>query len=104
MAKKDFETLWDDVRVWLTDATRTAIKEAEDLTRHGRLKMDILRISRDIEKALADLGGRAYKHLSKQPDSPFTPDEDGKRLLHRIAKLETELASLRREYEEKEGK
>jgi hypothetical protein len=104
MAKRDIETLWDDVRVWLTDATRSAIKEAEDLTRHGRLKMDIIRISRNIEKDLADLGGRAYKHLSKQPDSPFAPDEDAKRLLLRIAKREAELAALQREYEEEKRK
>ncbi len=48
MAKKDIETIWDDVRVWLTDATKTALKEAEDLTRRGRLKMELMRVSRPI--------------------------------------------------------
>jgi len=104
MPKKNIEGVWEDVRLWLTDATKTALKEAEDLTRRGRLKMDIIRVSRDIEKGLADLGGRAYKQLSKDPAAPFTADEETHRLLGRIGKLEAEHAALQKEYEAEKRK
>jgi len=93
------KTLWDDVRVWLTDATKSAVKEAEDLTRRGRLRMELARLSRDIEKALAQLGARVYDRMSKTPDAALAADEDLKRLVHEIARLESELQARRREYE-----
>jgi len=99
MARKDIETLWDDVRVWLTDATRSAIKEAEDLSRRGRLKMDLLRLSRDIEKTMAKLGGKVYNRVSKSPDAPVVLDDELNRLVREIARLESELHVKQREYE-----
>jgi hypothetical protein len=99
MPKRDIESLWDDVRVWLGDATRTAVKEAEDLTRRGRLKLELLRLSRDIEKAMAKLGGKVYDRMKKSPDEPVVADEDIRRVTRDIARLETELHAKQREYE-----
>jgi len=99
MPKKNIEGVWDDVRLWLTDATKTALKEAEDLTRRGRLKMDLVRVSREIEKKMADLGAKVYARLTKNPDAPLVADEELKRLMREIAKLESELASNQQEYE-----
>jgi hypothetical protein len=99
MAKKNIEELWGDVRVWLTDATKTALKEAEDLTRHGRLKMDLMRTSREIEKKMADLGAKVYARFSRNPDVPVVADEELKRLMQEIARLEAELARNQQEYE-----
>jgi uncharacterized membrane protein len=104
MAKKNIEGLWDDVRLWLTDATKTALKEAEDLTRRGRLKMDLMRLSRELEKKMADLGVKVYGRLSRAPDAPLVADEELKRLMREIAKIEAEVASNQQEYEaEKKG-
>jgi hypothetical protein len=99
MPNKNIEGVWDDVRLWLTDATKTALKEAEDLTRRGRLKMDLLRVSREIEKKMADLGAKVYGRFSRTPDAPLVADEELLQLMREIAKLESELASSQREYE-----
>ncbi len=99
MAKKSAQTLWDDVRVWLTDATRTAIREAEDLTRRGRLKMDIMNLSRKIERKMAQLGGRVYDRASTEPDTPVTLDAEMKRLVQSIARLEEQRTAKQQEYE-----
>lgn len=104
MAKKNIEELWGDVRVWLTDATKTALKEAEDLTRHGRLKMDLMRTSREIEKKMADLGAKVYARFSRNPDVPVVADEELKRLMQEIARLEAELARNQQEYEAEKKK
>ena len=104
MARKNIEGLWDDVRVWLTDATKTAFKEAEDLTRRGRLKMDLVRLSRELEKKMADLGVKVYGRYSKTPDVPITVDDELRGLMRDIAKLESEVAASQQEYEaEKKG-
>ena len=99
MSKKDINSLWDDVRSWLTDATHAAIREAEDLSRRGRLKLDILNISRKVEKQMAKLGGMVYGRASADPDFPSTLGDDARSVLQEIARLETELNNRKREYE-----
>ncbi|UCG42042.1 MAG: hypothetical protein JSU73_09140 [candidate division WOR-3 bacterium] len=99
MNQKDINTLWDDVRGWLTDATRTAIREAEDLSRRGRLKLDILNLSRKVDRQMAKLGGMVYDRASADPDEPFSLDDDAKKVLQEIAGLEAELDKKKREYE-----
>ncbi len=98
MAKKNVETLWDDVRVWLTDATRTAIREAEDLTRRGRLKMDIMNLSHKIDRKMARLGGLVYDRWKESSD-PLERTAELSRLVQSIARLEQERADKREQYE-----
>lgn len=99
MAKKDFETLWEDVRVWLGDATRSALKEAEDLTRRGRLKVELFRLTRETEQALTRLGGLVYERLSRAPGEPIALDDELNRLYREVARLESELKAKKKEYE-----
>jgi len=99
MAKKNIEGIWADVRVWLTDATKTALKEAEDLTRHGRLKMDLVRLSRELEKKMADMGVKVYARYSKTPDAPIAVDDELRGLMRDIAKVEAEVAKNQQDYE-----
>lgn len=99
MAKKNIEGLWDDVRMWMTDATKNALKEAEDLTRRGRLKMDLVRLSRELEKKMADLGVKVYGRYSRNPDAPITVDDELRGLMQEIAKVEAEVARNQQEYE-----
>jgi hypothetical protein len=99
MAKKNIEGLWDDVRMWMTDATKTALKEAEDLTRRGRLKMDLVRLSHELEKKMAELGVRVYGRYSKTPDAPIAIDEELRSLMREIAKVEAMVAKNQQEYE-----
>jgi hypothetical protein len=99
MAKKNIEGIWDDVRVWLTDATKTALKEAEDLTRRGRLKMDLVRLSRELEKKMADLGVKVYGRYSRTPDAPITVDDELRGLMRDIAKIQADVEKSQQEYE-----
>ncbi len=99
MAKKNIEGLWDDVRMWMTDATKTALKEAEDLTRRGRLKMDLVRLSHELEKKMAELGVKVYGRYSKSPDAPIAVDEELRSLMREIAKVEAEVAKNQQDYE-----
>ncbi len=99
MAKKNIEGIWDDVRLWMTDATKNALKEAEDLTRRGRLKMDLVRLSRELEKKMADLGVKVYGRYSKTPDAPIAVDDELRALMRDIAKIQSDVEKSQQEYE-----
>lgn len=99
MAKKNIEGLWDDVRLWMTDATKTALKEAEDLTRRGRLKMELVRLGHELEKKMADLGVKVYGRCSKTPDMPIAVDEELRALMRDIARIQAEIEKSQQEYE-----
>jgi len=104
MVRKDADNLWDDVRSWLTDATRTAIREAEDLSRRGRLKMEIINLSRKIEKQFCKLGGLTYDRALAEPGSPVDLDGDMKRAVREVTKLQDERSELQRQYEKEKAK
>lgn len=95
------KSLWDDVKVWLSDATKVAIKEAEDLTRKGKLKMAMFTLSRKIEKKMAGLGGLVYHNLTKAENFDLTSDEKVKTYIKEIRKLELALKRKQKEWREK---
>jgi len=83
----------------MTDATKTALREAEDLTRRGRLKMDLVRLGRELEKKMADLGVKVYGRYSKTPDAPIAVDDELRTLMRDIAKIQAEVEKSQQEYE-----
>jgi hypothetical protein len=92
------KTLWDDVKTWVSDATKVAIKEAEDLTRKGKLKMEMLAISRRIEKKMAELGGLVYHTLSRAETSDLAQNEKVKNYFKEIRKMELEMKRKQKEW------
>ncbi|MDH5186991.1 MAG: hypothetical protein ACETVX_04265 [bacterium] len=94
------KTFWDDVKIWLGDATKTAIKEAEDLTRKGRLKMEMLALSRRIEKKMAELGGFVYHRLSRGEVAELANNDTVKDYLKVIRKLELEMKRKKKQWKE----
>lgn len=76
--------LWDDVKKSLQDIgniaaekgkvfSRAAADKAEELTRAGKIKLDVVQVNRDIERNFTELGGKVY-HL-KSEDALDTIDE-----------------------------
>ena len=72
-------TLWDDVKKslgdWFSKAadragelTREAADKAEEVTKLGKVKLDIFQVKRELEKKFSDLGGIVY-HLITQEDA-----------------------------------
>jgi len=115
--------LWNDVKNWLTDATKSAIKDAEDLTRKGKLKFEMLNLNRKLEKTFAELGGVVYHVLESGKSRPKGSGRPGRsepgrtrqdksqpdlsqhaeiRLLAgRIRRLEARLRATRRQWKKK---
>ncbi|MFO7676689.1 MAG: hypothetical protein R6X12_10285 [bacterium] len=103
MVDKKTESLWDDVREWLSDATRTAMREAEDLTRRGKLKLEMMNLSGRLERRLAEFGSRVYEDHKSRPGEPVSLDRHAT-LIADIARLEAERADKRAQYNEEKKK
>ena len=91
------KTLWDDVKDWLSDATKVAVKEAEDLTRKGKLKIEMLALSRKIEKKMAELGGFVYHNLSKAEGFDLGQNDKVKYYVKEIRRMESEMKRKQKE-------
>ncbi|MCK4335039.1 hypothetical protein KAX06_09710 [candidate division WOR-3 bacterium] len=83
--------LWKEVTTWLSEATRSAIKETEDLARRGRVKMELLGINTALSDKFAALGGVVYEIIKKPGRGSIKANAKVKKLVAEIAKLEAQL-------------
>jgi len=83
--------LWKEVTNWLSETTKSAIKETEDLARRGRVKMEILGINTALSDKFAALGGVVYEIIKKGGRSSIKANAKVKKLVAEIARLEAQL-------------
>ncbi len=83
--------LWKEVTTWLSEATRSAIKETEDLARRGRVKMELLGINTALSDKFAALGGVVYEIIKKPGRGSIKANAKVKKLVAEIARLEAQL-------------
>jgi hypothetical protein len=84
--------LWKEVTAWLAEATRSAIKETEDLARRGKMKFDVLGINTLLQEKFAALGGVIYSMVNKGINPPaIFKDSHVKRIITEIMELEITL-------------
>ncbi len=100
--------LWDDVRKSLQDLgniaaekgkifSKAAADKAEELTRTGKLKLDILQVNREIDHLFSQLGGKVYHLESESALDTIPEDEEIQQIFEKIKKLE----ARKKELEEK---
>ncbi|MEO0102124.1 MAG: hypothetical protein ABIK81_00270 [candidate division WOR-3 bacterium] len=90
-------SLWDKVKSWLEDTTEQALKEAEDLTKRGRVKMQILSLNRSIKEHFTELGGLIYQLLTNQ--ERIEENLKVKEIVEEIKQLEEALKKKEKEYQ-----
>jgi hypothetical protein len=88
--------LWKEVTTWLSEATKSAIKETEDLARRGRIKMEILGINTALNDKFTALGGVVYEIIRKGGRSSIKNNTKVKKLAIEIAELEARLARTKK--------
>lgn len=82
------KSLWLDVKKWLGATSQTVIKEAEFLTRKGKIKLELYELNRHLEKVFADLGGEVYHRAFVKKKRKFLSDKEIKDKVALIKKLE----------------
>lgn len=91
---------WNDIKNWVKDTTKIAMKEAEDLTAKGKLKMEIFSLTRQKERYLISLGKELYHEYKKRIE--YNLSTEIKTLLDKIDKVE-ELIKKKKEELKKQG-
>ncbi|MCK4559437.1 MAG: hypothetical protein KAV45_06605 [Calditrichia bacterium] len=71
-----------------------------EMTQIGRLKIEIIAVKRDIEKAFIELGGRVYHNLEEKHEDDILSDQRIKKLVKDIKALELKLKTLEEKIEQ----
>ena len=87
-------TSWTKIRKGLSDGFKNLSDKTGEMTKIGRLKIEIIALKRDIEKAFIELGGRVYHQFEEKTEENILSDLRIKKLLKDIKSFETRLKSL----------
>jgi hypothetical protein len=83
-------TTWSKLREGITEGIRNVSEKTGEMTKIGRLKIEIVALKRDIEKAFIELGGRVY-HKLENKETDIHSDLRIKKLIKDIKSFETKL-------------
>lgn len=96
--------LWEDMTKTLREGVDTLVEKTDELTKIGRIKVDLLNLKRRIEKNFTELGGRVYHLIAEEKDNKIASHPEVKAIIDRIKRLEGELNAREQELEHvKEG-
>lgn len=96
-------TLWDDIAKTIRDSVDTVVGKTEELTKIGKIKVDIINIKRNIEKQFAELGGTVY-HLIDENKTSIASNADVKAVVEKVKELEEQLDAKNAELEKVKAK
>lgn len=97
--KQELDGPLDMVRKGLSDA----IDMAEDLTRKGRIKLEIHTMKSEIKNQMAELGGRVHQLAVEEGSTDILGDDVVKGILNRISELEQKIRVKEEELRAEEG-
>jgi len=70
-------------------------EKAEEITKIGRVKLEIIAIKRDIEKTFVELGGRFYESFNSRSTDDMKDNEQVKELISKIKNSEERMSALK---------
>ncbi|MBD3348245.1 MAG: hypothetical protein GF400_03485 [Candidatus Eisenbacteria bacterium] len=91
--------LWDDVKNAIVDGYVYASDKAEEFTQISRAKVEILRLNRQIARAMSEIGGRAFELFEKDEQDRLPTDEDVMEAIDAIRKMRLDIKKWEREIE-----
>lgn len=92
-------TLFDDISKGIKEGITIVADKTDELTKIGRLKVEILGIKRNIEKKFTELGGRVYHAITVDKVANVGKEAEAKRLITEIRELEANLNDKNAEIE-----
>ncbi|MCK4754777.1 MAG: hypothetical protein KAS58_06055 [Calditrichia bacterium] len=94
------ETTWEKIKKGMSEGLQNLSEKTGEMTRIGRLKIEIIAVKRDIEKAFIELGGRVYHNLEEKHEDDILSDHRIKKLVKDIKSLELKLRTLEEKIEQ----
>ena len=87
-------TLFEDIRDGIRDGIELFVDKTEEYSKIGKIKVEMLSVKRNIEKAFSELGGRTYELLSGEKRKAVASDTEIKRLVDELKDLEQSLDAI----------
>ena len=86
---------WDNIKTWVKDTTKIALKEAEDLTYKGKIKMQIFSLTHEKERLIIRLGELVYSDYKK--NQVKTLNEKALEIIDKIQKTDEKIREKKEE-------
>ncbi|MFQ5823945.1 MAG: hypothetical protein ACE5JB_07815 [bacterium] len=83
--------LWDDITKTIKEGVDAVVEKTEELTKIGRIKVDILNIKRKIEKNFTELGGKVYHLIAEKNNTQIADEKAVMDIIEQIKNFEKEL-------------
>ena len=90
-------SFWESVRKNVQQGLHTVSEKTDELTKIGRMKIEIIAVKRDIEKCFVELGGRVYELLQSEKKISINKNTDIQKLAEKISGFEDKLRQLEEE-------
>ena len=87
-------TTWNKIQKSVSGTFQNLSEKTGDMTRIGRIKIEMIALKRDIERAFIELGGRVYHNLEERHENDMLSDQRIKQLVKEIKSLESKLRTL----------
>lgn len=92
-------SFWDDVKNAIVDGYVYAADKAEELTQIGRAKVEILRLNREIARAMSEIGGTTFELFDEGREDSIAGDERIRKAVEDIRIARRGIADHEREIE-----
>jgi len=96
--------LWEDIAKTIREGVGTVVEKTEELTKIGKIKVNILNIKRRIEKDFTELGGKVYHLIVEEKKTEIATDKAVQRIVERVKELENQLQNKNRDIEKVKSK
>ncbi len=83
--------LWDDIARTIRDGVDTVVEKTEELTKIGKIKIDIINIKRNVDKNFSELGGKVYHQIVEENKTKVTDQKDIQDIIESVKILQKEL-------------
>jgi predicted AlkP superfamily phosphohydrolase/phosphomutase len=93
-------TTWKKIKNGMSEGFQNLSEKTGEMTQIGRLKIEIIAVKRDIEKAFIELGGRVYHNLEEKHEDDILSDQRIKKLVKDVKALELKLRTLEEKIEQ----
>jgi hypothetical protein len=92
-------SLWEDITRTIREGVDTVVEKTEELTKIGKIKVDIINIKRNIEKNFAEMGGKTYHLIVEEKKNQISKDKEIMELVECVKLLEKELEDKKKDLE-----
>jgi hypothetical protein len=86
---------FDSISKLVVEGYNNISEKAEEVTKIGRIKIEIIAAKRDIEKLFVELGGRFYNNFNSKKTNLYK-DKEILELINKVKKKENELKALKK--------